>query len=191
MLKVYFIYCNWEIFLRQLIVWLSPISSCNDFIACQWYITYWLSFGYGTTTFLIEKGREEWLNQSPCFYETLLTGQAFKDWYKGKWNRREGMVAFRPGSWTLFLHEMGFSHGWVPEQTSQCEKIVVMYVPVGIFVIMEWFSQFTKCQNWVPVGITALLISPGFVHILFGQTTPFLKGEFICVNCDMSGLALP
>lgn len=101
------------------------------------------------------------------------------------------MVALRPVFWILFLHEVDFTHGSVPEQTSQCDEIIIIYVSTSIFVIMEnrQFSLFANHQNWVPVGIIALLIMPGFVHILLRQTAPFPSGEFLCMSCDVSGLA--
>lgn len=169
---------------------LSPISSCNDFIACQWYTTYWLSFGYRTITFLIDLIILRYLCLSPCFYETLLTSQSFKDWSKGKWNRGEDLAALKPVFWISLLHWVDFTHGSVPEQTSQCDEIIIIYVLTGIFIILEnrQFSLFTKHRNWIPVGIIALLIMPFFVHILLRQRTPFPSGEFICMNCDVSGL---
>lgn len=100
------------------------------------------------------------------------------------------MAALKPVFWISLLHWVDFTHGSVPEQTSQCDEIIIIYVLTGIFIILEnrQFSLFTKHRNWIPVGIIALLIMPFFVHILLRQRTPFPSGEFICMNCDVSGL---
>jgi len=57
---------------------------------------------------------------------------------------------------------------------SQRDKAIIIYVPVGVFIVTQnWqFCLFTKPQNWVPVGIIALLITPSIVHILLRQIAP-------------------
>lgn len=73
-----------------------------------------------------------------------------------------------------------------------CDKVIIIYVPIGLFIIMEnrQFCPFTKPQKWVPVGIIALLITPDFVHILLRQIAPFLSAEFIGMNHGVSGLGI-
>lgn len=197
MLKEYFIYCSQEILLRQLIVWLSPISSCNDFIAWQWFIAYWLSFGYTTITFLIAEGSMPWLNQSLCLYEALLTSRSFKDWCKGE--RYHGEVGVVLISDMLLLqqaeHKVDVTQLEAQFQNSphsQRGKVNnyicsywCIYHNTGLVILpVQKTSEMSSCGNYCFINYT--IYCSYFTQV----GSPILLTELIGMNHGVSGLGI-